>query len=266
MEAVVIVSTDPAVGTDQSGAVYWEKVHHHYKTKIPSSTRSVTALQARWDNPLQKHINKSVGILSSVLREYHSGWQLQDYMLHAKTKFQETNKGKPFKFESLYLIVKNLPKYSIDIHTVDSKVKTALGLDADTGDNGNISLDTAPRPTVGKKKAKGIKMERDYSDAKRPKLIAASESLHRISEADEAKYKLLKDAMMVSFFSSCPDGPQKTKFFALMAEKFIREIDSNQGELQIMTKPEISDEVESLANNTQSDAQSTPELDNVAIV
>jgi hypothetical protein len=43
-------------------------------------------------------MNKSIGMLMSVLREYHSGWVLEDYVNDSKRKFL-VKFGKGFKYK-----------------------------------------------------------------------------------------------------------------------------------------------------------------------
>ena len=241
--AVAEATTDPAVGTDQASAVYWDKVFALFQQKVPTSNRSMSAIHARWTNPVQKHVNKYVGIVNAVMREYHSGWQLQDYMNHAKFKFQEANGGKPFKYEGAYNILKRLPKYALDMPSLDSKVKNALGLDMDT-DN---TFTCAPRPAVGKKKGKRMKFEAEEKEKeKRAKIsgpVEGSEAkpspdvcLHRLSVAAEAKNQLMKESLMYNFFSTCPDSPSKTKYYEMMAVKYAAELDDKVAVVAQTTK------------------------------
>ncbi|KAG9415597.1 hypothetical protein AC1031_009040 [Aphanomyces cochlioides] len=111
------------MATDQHAGTLWEKVFQHFQSNIPRTTRSASGLQSRWSNPIQKDVNKFVGILSAVLREYHSGWQFGDYVTLAKQRFAEKNNHKQFKFESVYNILnKRLPKYSINVDTLERNV------------------------------------------------------------------------------------------------------------------------------------------------
>ena len=236
--AVVGASTDAAVGTDQSSSTFWAKVLVLYQQKAPASKRTATALQARWSSPIQKSVNKFIGILSGVMREHHSGWQMQDYISHAKAKHQETNNDKPFMFEGVYHILKRLPKYSIDTSTVDRQVKTALGLDVGADASGAAIVVCAPRPSVGKKKAKKMRFEAECCEkaTKAAKIVPgnrtmdASVSLYRISVAAEKKNDIMKESMMMNFFSTFTDGPQKTKFYEMMAAKYMAELESKTSE------------------------------------
>ncbi|KAH9154729.1 hypothetical protein AeRB84_003211 [Aphanomyces euteiches] len=85
--AYVKVSTDAAVGTDQTADKFWAKVHNEFNYKrLAGTERSQNSLSNRFNNVLQKDVSKLVGHLAQSLREYHSGWQMQDYVEDAKRK------------------------------------------------------------------------------------------------------------------------------------------------------------------------------------
>ncbi|KAH9095207.1 hypothetical protein LEN26_017900 [Aphanomyces euteiches] len=226
--AYVAVSTDPAVATDQHAGTFWEKVFQHFRSNVPRTTRSASGLQSRWSNPIQKDVNKFVGILSAVLREYHSGWQFGDYVTLAKQMFVEKNNHKQFKFESVYNILKCLPKYSITVDTLDRNVQRALGLDSKADDSIEAHAIVEKRPAVGKKKAKALKFEEELRRQKKPKLSDFSakpdESLQRIALASESKNVLTKEAMMINFFNMRPDSDEKSLFFDVMAQKYMADM------------------------------------------
>ena len=72
-------------------------------------------------------VNKYIGMLMSVLREYHSAWVLDDYVNDAKRNFL-VKFGKHFKNEMVYNVLKKsgLPKYEINMATIDLRVRRAL--------------------------------------------------------------------------------------------------------------------------------------------
>jgi hypothetical protein len=175
------VTTNAAIGTDQDGATFWDKIRANFVKRGGGAHRTTNSLQNRFNKVLQAEVNKYIGFLQSALREYHSGWVMEDYVCEAKKKYQ-IKFGKIFKHEAVHLILKkSLPKYEIVISSCDARVGRALfflnvdnrndddsrgsaleGADSNimmpagvalVDDIRNSSLVT-PRPTIGKKKAK----------------------------------------------------------------------------------------------------------------
>jgi hypothetical protein len=182
------VTTNAAIGTDQDGATFWEKIRVSFVNRGGGAHRTTVSLQNRFNKVLQAEVNKYIGILQSALREYHSGWVMEDYICDAKKRYQ-LKFGKVFKHDSVHLILKKyLPKYEIVVASCDARVCRALfllnkdqeererggtqeGINANDeeledgsrdGVNKNHRSEDAfdssslvtPRPSVGKKKAK----------------------------------------------------------------------------------------------------------------
>ena len=182
------VTTNAAIGTDQDGATFWEKIRVSFVNRGGGAQRTTVSLQNRFNKVLQAEVNKYIGILQSALREYHSGWVMDDYICDAKKRYQ-LKFGKVFKHDSVHLILKKyLPKYEIVVASCDARVCRALfllnkdqeererggtqeGINANgeevedgsrDGVNKNHRREDAfdssslvtPRPSVGKKKAK----------------------------------------------------------------------------------------------------------------
>ena len=78
--AYVFVTTNAAVGTDQDGGAFWEKIRDSFVKREGSPTRSLLSLKNRFNKVLQSEIKQYIGILHSVLREFHSGWVMTDYV------------------------------------------------------------------------------------------------------------------------------------------------------------------------------------------
>jgi hypothetical protein len=170
--AYVVVTTNAAIGTDQNGATFSEKIRVSFLQRGGNAGRNACSLQNRFNKVLQMEVNKYIGLLMSVLREYHSGWVLDNYVNDAKRKFL-VKFGKGFKHEMAYNVLKKsgLPKYEINMATIDSRVRRALffcdndnavsvGVDGEGEDitvaprpSGGMGMCT-PRPSIGKKKAK----------------------------------------------------------------------------------------------------------------
>jgi hypothetical protein len=170
------VSTDAAVGTDQDGATFWGKIRDNFIHRGGGPERTSNSLQNRFNKVLQFEVQKYIGFLQGALREFHSGWQMDDYVLAAKKQFQ-SKMLKVFKHEVVYNILKRkLPKFELVISSVDARVARALFLlnnDAAVGvvrmgdtpgatSAGNVSVTAlrdpisliTPRPSIGKRKAK----------------------------------------------------------------------------------------------------------------
>lgn len=130
-QAYVSVTTNAAVGTDQDGNTFWEKIRENFVRRGGLATRTMISLKNRFNKVLQADVNKYVGILHTVYREFHSGWSLDDFATRAKTVFQ-LKTGRQFKHEVVHKVLSKLPKYEIDKTSIDSRVCLALSLlDAD---------------------------------------------------------------------------------------------------------------------------------------
>ena len=128
--AYVFVTTNAAVGTDQDGGAFWEKIRDSFVKREGLPSRSLLSLQKRFNKVLQAEINKyMIGILHSVLREFHSGcWVMIDYVTKAKDVFH-LKTGTLFKHDMVYdLLKRGLPKYEISTSTIDARVARALFL------------------------------------------------------------------------------------------------------------------------------------------
>ena len=125
--AYATVTLNAAVGTDQDGATFWSKIRDNFIRRGGLAVRSAVSLKNRFNKVLQAEVNKYVGNLHTVLREYHSGWAMQDYITKARGLFLVKN-GKQFKHEVVYAVLTKmkLPKYEIDLSTIDSRVARTL--------------------------------------------------------------------------------------------------------------------------------------------
>lgn len=190
------VTTNAAIGTDQDGATFWEKIRVSFVNRGGGAQRTTVSLQNRFNKVLQAEVNKYIGLLQSALREYHSGWVMDDYVCDAKKRYQ-LKFGKVFRHESVHLILKKyLPKYEIVVASCDARVSRALfllnndqeqegeegtqearsaneevegssnGIDKNQRDAFESSLVT-PRPSIGKKKAKLM----SFADRRRTPLL-----------------------------------------------------------------------------------------------
>jgi len=257
--AYVVVTTNAAIGTDQNGATFWEKIRVIFVQRGGNAGRNACSLQNRFNKVLQMEVNKYIGMLMSVLREYHSGWVLDDYVNDAKRKFL-VKFGKGFKHEMVYNVLKkSLPKYEIVMTAIDSRVRRSLFFcDNDTAVpsvDGEESEDVAvapgegavpgmgmctPRPTIGKKKAKANECNRKQqmavmqlaSDVKKKqkteielanaKVIAErSNSLASLVASAKLKNDLVQQQFAYQLFMQTPDAVELQAFFAANEDKVL---------------------------------------------
>jgi hypothetical protein len=134
--AYASVTMDASIGTDQDGNTFWSKIRDHFVRHGGLAARSIVSIKNRFNKVLQAEVNKYLGNLHTVLREYHSGWGIADYVRKAKTLFLTKN-GKQFKHEQVFDVLRNkLPKYEINLASIDSRTARALFLlDSDASMN-----------------------------------------------------------------------------------------------------------------------------------
>jgi hypothetical protein len=82
------VGTNAAVGTDQDGNTFWQKVRENFMRRGGSPERTIISLQNRFNKGLQFEVQKYIGYLQGALHEFHSGWIMEDYVQEAKKQFQ----------------------------------------------------------------------------------------------------------------------------------------------------------------------------------
>ena len=126
--AYALVTADASVGTDQDANTFWSKIRDHFVRHGGLALRSVTSLKNRFNKVLQAEVNKYLGNMHTVLREFHSGWSIADYVRKAKNLFLVKN-GKQFKHEEVWEVLrKKLPKFEIDLGNIDSRTARAIFL------------------------------------------------------------------------------------------------------------------------------------------
>ena len=106
--------------------------------------RSSDAIKNRWLNVVQKALLKFSACMNKAISEYHSGWQMDDYMSLAKQNFQKET-GKPFAHELCWLEVEQLPKFCLIIDDMTPQIKKALKLDEiddddETADDNSLAV------------------------------------------------------------------------------------------------------------------------------
>ncbi|EHS63207.1 uncharacterized protein PGTG_21358 [Puccinia graminis f. sp. tritici CRL 75-36-700-3] len=109
--AWVQVSEDPAVGTNQEGSTFWQRVWTVYREAVPSPKQPVASLKKRWSNNLQPAINKFRGIVHQVEGLNESGASVEDQLnraLRLYTQDQETH----LKHLRCYNLLVKSPKWN----------------------------------------------------------------------------------------------------------------------------------------------------------
>eukprot|EP00474_Spongospora_subterranea_P004798 CRZ05256.1 hypothetical protein [Spongospora subterranea] len=230
-KAFVKETTCAAVGTDQSGDTFWEKIRISYMgLKTATSVgRSAISLSNRWNNTINKEVAKWIGHLTASLREYHSGWQYADYIEEAQVQYSaEASNKKRFKHLKVYDIISRLPKFAVPIDQVNMQVKAAIGLDCvenvEPGEDPVIVH--AERPSIGKKAAKKAKFN---SQPLSPTVSNDDAILLRIAQAAEVKNAIAKNALRLEFFKQCPESNESKMYFKLQAQRMLQEM---QGEVE----------------------------------
>jgi hypothetical protein len=123
--AYVLVSTNAAIGTDQDGNTFWNKIWESFVKSGGGDDRTANSLQNRFNKVLQLEVQKFIGFFHGALREYHSGWVMDDYVKEAKRLFQARLKN-VFKHELVYDVLKRLPKYELVLEGIHPQTARAL--------------------------------------------------------------------------------------------------------------------------------------------
>lgn len=220
-KAYVTISTDASVGTDQNGDRFWSKISEKFQNTIGEDLtveRNALSLKNRWNGRLAKACSKFTGCLTAAFKKYHSGWSYDDYVTEAK-KLYRLEVKKDFSCESVYNLIKHLPKFAVDPESMEPQVRAALDLDTS-------GTEFAAHPEIGKKVAKRMKFDAE----KRQKTTSTENervlAINRLVKATEEKTKVLayaaEEKAKILFFNALPDSdPTKKQFIALRAAKFL---------------------------------------------
>jgi hypothetical protein len=177
--AYVNISTDPTVGTDQSGETFWKRIKERFDVlaadKDKVMDRSSNSLKNRFQKTIQPEMNYFNKYLKQMKEEKPSGVPESHYPEHAAVNFQR-EKNRPFKHLHCVEILQKLPKFDpmfvpevIDIDGDDSPVNK-IGKPQGAG---------LERPVGCKKAKKQVKDDQYSQEMQERKLIA----LQKLSEA-----------------------------------------------------------------------------------
>ena len=81
------ITMDASAGVDQDSDVYYNKIAERFTHLMGDSkvqSRQMSAIRNRWTNSIQKALFKFSACMNKSIAEYHSGYNLDDYMTCAK--------------------------------------------------------------------------------------------------------------------------------------------------------------------------------------
>ena len=194
----------------------------------------MSAVRNRWENTIQKALLKFSACMNKAVAEYHSGWNLDDYMTCAK-QYYLNDTGKQFIHELCWTEVQRLPKFCICTENMTSEMKKSLELDetpdSPLGDkelkenaapgskHSKNSLAMTPRPGFGKKVAKRLKFSSKNDNEGNWK----QQMFDRWAKSDEDKVKLQRDKYDLSLFAMTPESEECKKFLKVKQEEAMLE-------------------------------------------
>ena len=104
------ITMDASVGVDQDSDVYYNKIAERFTQLMGDSkvqSRQMSAIRNRWTISIQKALLKFSACINKTIAEYHSGWNLEDYITCAKKS--APNFLAPLLFFRQYHLPKNCP-------------------------------------------------------------------------------------------------------------------------------------------------------------
>jgi hypothetical protein len=259
------VTLDAAVGTDQDGNAYYSRICEKFAQLMGDKLiqeRSQDAIKNRWLNMIQKALLKFSACMNKAISEYHSGWQMDNYMSLAKQNFQKET-GKPFAHELCWLEVKQLPKFCLNTDDMTVQMKKALQLDDDeetkddTEDEGSAakedkipgsntskrSLKMTPRPEMGKKAAKCHKNEaaRQMNEERKAAFYK------RLADSNEQRTAVQKDRLTLSVFALNSQSEEAQRYIKIKQQEALIDAELNlarkKRELQLLTAANASEDL-----------------------
>ncbi|EHS63017.1 uncharacterized protein PGTG_21309 [Puccinia graminis f. sp. tritici CRL 75-36-700-3] len=105
------VSKDPAVGTNQDGNTFWQRIRMVYHEAVPHPIRPLTSLKKQWSNHLQPSINKFRGMVHQVKEFAQSGASVED-QLNRALRLYSSDQQTHFKHLRCYNLLVKSPKWS----------------------------------------------------------------------------------------------------------------------------------------------------------
>ncbi|PAN05925.1 hypothetical protein PAHAL_1G138800 [Panicum hallii] len=101
------VSTDPIIGTNQSAAGYYARMHQHFTENIGASSRTKISIENRWTT-IQKAVSKFCGFYAAIERRNESGKNEQDRINDSIRMYEDTE---PWQFHHCWVVLRGEPKW-----------------------------------------------------------------------------------------------------------------------------------------------------------
>jgi hypothetical protein len=165
-KAVVVVSTDPLVGNDQKGPVYWERVHgcflsyiqNEAEVQIVGSYRTSTSLKNRFQRQIAKETKECNAVLRSnpIASRENDEKHLQRVSVAFFNRFR-----KHFRFLKCLPWLNKMPIFNMDIR---SPLATLQGDEKEPPSNVAMAtaLTSLERPVGCKKAKREMRAVQDY--------------------------------------------------------------------------------------------------------
>ena len=88
--AWLLLSTNPAVGKDQSGSDMWKNIAAEFNTKLPNSNRDVKSIYAKWQS-IQRDTLKYCGFVAQAKTVERSGADAEEAVSIIKVNVRACN-------------------------------------------------------------------------------------------------------------------------------------------------------------------------------
>ena len=152
IRAWITITTDPAVGADQTLENFWERVLAHFQSqKIEGAYfgRTAGSLENPWGS-LQKSIMNFAGVFNKIMNDLPSGHNEKNALEEALSRYMlETQKA--FKYQEGYHLLKDCPKF----------MPLPKSTGAEIAEDGEQGIFKTPERPIGKDSAR--KRNRDQS-------------------------------------------------------------------------------------------------------
>ncbi|EHS64390.1 uncharacterized protein PGTG_22222 [Puccinia graminis f. sp. tritici CRL 75-36-700-3] len=256
-KAWIAITEDARIGTDQSGATFWGRVHKLYSRAITQPKRPQKSVKSRW-GLLQKDINKFRACVIQVENMNRSGASLEDHLNMALELYSE-DQGSTFSHIRCYNILVKCPKWHDYFRQntakknskkrarspsseVPQSLPTSEPATSTPAEDRSVAeesqTDTATDRPIGKKKAKAIhrsKMEGD-DDWKEEVAAAQKEIATQAKRQNDIEAQSMKSiantaetnaitAIMTKDLTGCT--PTARKYFELKQRQILESLESN---------------------------------------
>ncbi|KAG8366138.1 hypothetical protein BUALT_Bualt17G0044800 [Buddleja alternifolia] len=163
ISAFLTISNDSVVGTDQQGQTFWKRVAKYYNEhRLSRPERKAGPMKTHYHKVIAK-VNLFIGILATQVKKRQSGASDDQIIQEARELYKIANKNLEFKFDHVWKMVKDEPKWSMQQGSEESskKKKTRINEEGDyTSSNPSTpsfqseDVNEAERRPIGQKAAK----------------------------------------------------------------------------------------------------------------